>query len=65
LFRAAQAVEAVAERWPLYLRWQKFWNRPGGAEAVLQVRAALLSEDGRLEHYFAQRPGSPYRRRTS
>jgi hypothetical protein len=152
LFRAAQAVGAEAERWPLYLRWlrscwqgqvaevvtqmahyqetlgrpppeeegrvahdprvvlaealsylrnntdrmdypryrreglpttsslveslvgefnarvkgkQKFWNRPGGAEAVLQVRAALLSEDGRLERYFAQRPGSPYRRRAS
>lgn len=44
---------------------QKFWNRPAGAEAVLQVRAALLSEDGRLERYFAQRPGSPYRRRAS
>jgi hypothetical protein len=44
---------------------QKFWNRPGGAEAVLQVRAALLSEDGRLERYFAQRPGSPYRRRAA
>jgi hypothetical protein len=22
-----------------------------------------LSEDGRLERYFAERPGSPYRRR--
>jgi hypothetical protein len=42
---------------------QKFWNRPGGAEGVLQVRAAHLSEDGRLERYFAERPGSPYRRR--
>jgi hypothetical protein len=42
---------------------QKHWNRPEGAEAVLQVRAALLSEDGRLEGYFAARPGSPYRRR--
>jgi hypothetical protein len=149
LFKAAQAVEAEAERWPLYLRWlrccwqgqaaavvahmeryqermgrpppgeqlatteprrllaealsylrnnakrmdypryrqeglpttsslveslvgefnarvkgkQKFWNRPSGAEAMLQVRAALLSEDGRLERYFTERPGSPYRRR--
>jgi hypothetical protein len=149
LFKAAQAVEVEAERWPLYLRWlrscwqgqaaevvtqmeryqegvgrpppgeelaatdprrvlaealsylrnnaqrmdypryrreglpttsslveslvgefntrvkakQKFWNRPGGAEGVLQVRAAYLSEDGRLERYFAERPGSPYRRR--
>jgi hypothetical protein len=44
---------------------QKFWNRPEGAEAVLQVRAALLSEDGRLERYFAERPGSPYRRRAA
>ena len=42
---------------------QKHWNRPAGAEAVLQVRAALLSEDGRLERFFAERPGSPYRRR--
>jgi len=44
---------------------QKFWNRPAGAEAVLQVRAALLSEDGRLERYFAERPGSPHRRRAA
>jgi hypothetical protein len=44
---------------------QKFWNRPTGAEAILQVRAALLSEDGRLEQYFAQRPGSPYRRKAA
>ena len=42
---------------------EKFWNRPAGAEAILQVRAALLSEDDRLACYFAQRPGSPYRRR--
>jgi hypothetical protein len=42
---------------------QKFWNRPSGAEAMLQVRAALLSEDGRLQRYFTERPGSPYRRR--
>jgi hypothetical protein len=44
---------------------QKFWNRPAGAEAILQVRAALLSEDGRLARYFAQRPGSTYRRRAA
>src|SRR5579875_3711863 len=42
---------------------KKFWNRPGGAEAMLQLRAALLSEDGRLERYFAERPGWPYRRK--
>ena len=42
---------------------QKFWNRPAGAEAILQVRAALLSEDDRLARHLAERPGSPYRRR--
>jgi hypothetical protein len=42
---------------------QKYWNRPGGAEAILQLRAADLSEDERLERHFAQRPGNPYRRR--
>jgi hypothetical protein len=33
------------------------------ADAVQQVRAALLSEDGRLVRNFAQRLGNPYRRR--
>jgi hypothetical protein len=49
---------------------EKFWNRlspdeadAAGAEAILQVRAAVLSEDDRLERFFAQRPGNPYRRR--
>jgi hypothetical protein len=32
---------------------EKFWLR-GGAEAVLQVRAAYLSEDGRVERYWAR-----------
>src|SRR5690606_7669193 len=27
---------------------EKFWNDPQGAEAILTVRAALLSEDGRF-----------------
>jgi hypothetical protein len=42
---------------------RKFWNRPAGAEPILQLRAALLSEDGWLERFFATRPGKPYRRR--
>jgi hypothetical protein len=41
----------------------KFWNRPEGAEAILQLRAAYLSEDDRLARFLAQRPGNPYRRR--
>jgi hypothetical protein len=40
----------------------KYWNRSAGAEAILQVRAAVLSEDGRLARYFAERPGNPFRR---
>ena len=42
---------------------EKFWNRPGGAEAVLRVRAAVLSADDRPSRHFARRPGSPHRRR--
>ena len=40
---------------------EKFWNDPAGAEAILQVRAAVLSDDGRLEKHLQDRPGSPYR----
>ncbi len=39
----------------------KFWNRPDGVEPVLQVRAAILSEDNRLERHFVNRLGSPFR----
>jgi hypothetical protein len=40
----------------------KHWDRPEGAEAILQLRAAVLSQDGRLGRFFADRPGNPYRR---
>lgn len=42
---------------------EKFWNDPQGAEAILVVRAALLSEDDRFDEFFATRPGCRYRRR--
>ncbi len=42
---------------------QQFWNRPKGPEPILQSRAAVLSEDERLDRFFAQRPGGPYRKR--
>jgi hypothetical protein len=42
---------------------QKHWNRPSGAESIRQLRAAFLSEDGRLGRYFANRPGCPFRKR--
>ncbi len=44
---------------------EQFWNDPDGAEAILTVRAALLSEDDRFDEYFVTRPGGRYRRRTT
>lgn len=41
---------------------EKFWNDPQGAEAILTVRASLLSEDNRFQEFFATRPGRRYRR---
>jgi hypothetical protein len=43
---------------------EKFWDNPEGAEAILQVRAALLSDDNRLPNYIASRPGSANNRYT-
>lgn len=40
---------------------EKFWDEAGGEE-ILQVRAALLSDDDRLATYLAQRPGRQLRR---
>ena len=34
---------------------EKFWNK-GGAECVLQVRAAYLGDDDRGERFHEQRP---------
>jgi hypothetical protein len=39
---------------------EKSWGEPG-AEAILQLRAAFLSEDGRLEEHLKSRPCSPFR----
>jgi len=41
---------------------QQYWNRPDGAEPILQLRAAVLSDDDRLDRFFDQRPGNPFRR---
>lgn len=41
---------------------EKFWDNPEGAEAILQVRAALLSDDERLADHIAGRPGTAFRR---
>jgi hypothetical protein len=44
---------------------EKFWDDPSGAEAILTLRAALLSEDDRFTAFFAQRPGCSHRRRST
>jgi len=44
---------------------EKYWNDPNGAEAILTVRAARLSEDDRFDAFFTTRLGCPYRRRTT
>lgn len=42
---------------------EMFWNNPEGAEAILQVRAAALSEDDRLLRHLTTRPGCAFTRR--
>ncbi|MCI0701143.1 MAG: hypothetical protein L0241_08675, partial [Planctomycetia bacterium] len=42
---------------------QKYWTRLDGCESILQLRAAVLSQDDRLSRFFAQRPGCPFRKR--
>ena len=42
---------------------EMFWNDPAGAEAILQVRAAALSDDERLAKHLAERPGCSFTRR--
>lgn len=42
---------------------EMFWNDPEGAEAILQVRAASLSDDERLVSHLSSRPGCPFTRR--
>lgn len=36
---------------------EMFWNNPAGAEAILQIRAASLSDDDRLVRLLTGRPG--------
>jgi hypothetical protein len=39
---------------------EKFWDDGASGEAILQVRAAVISQDGRLAKFFRERPISPY-----
>jgi hypothetical protein len=40
---------------------EKFWNDGPSAEAILQLRAAKLSDDDRLARHIRSRPGNPFR----
>jgi len=43
---------------------EKFWDDDPSGEAILHVRAALLSDDDRLLTHIRNRPGSPYARKS-
>jgi hypothetical protein len=50
------AVESLVKQFNQRIKGsEKFWLR-GGVEAVLQVRAAYLSEDGRADDFHPRRP---------
>jgi hypothetical protein len=56
-------VESLIKEFNLRVKGtEKFWNRPEHVESILQVRAALLSDDDRLSKHLRRRPGSPYTR---
>lgn len=42
---------------------QKHWNRSDGAGSILQLRAAVLSQDDRLPRFFTEWPGCSFRKR--
>lgn len=42
---------------------EMFWNNPAGAEAILQIRSAALSDDDRLVRLMTHRPGKSTLRR--
>jgi len=44
---------------------EMFWNNPDGAEAILQIRAAALSDDNRLARFLTGRLGSATLRRST
>jgi hypothetical protein len=44
---------------------EMFWDDPEGGEYILQIRAAALSQDQRLDDYLMNRPGRQFVRRTT
>jgi hypothetical protein len=60
----SSAVESLIKEFNYRVKGtEKFWDNPEGAEAILQVRAAVLSDDNRLATHIEARPGSAFRRR--
>lgn len=63
-------IESLIKEFSLRVKGsEKFWDRgrpesdtPSKSESILQVRAALLSDDYRLTRHIRNRPGSPFRR---
>ena len=39
---------------------ENFWNDGQSAESILQIRAAVLGDDERLEKHLRNRPGNPF-----
>ena len=39
---------------------EKFWNDGPSGEAILQLRAAVISDGDRLQHWITNRPISPF-----
>ncbi len=59
----SSAVESLIKEFNYRVKGtEKFWDNPEGAEAILQVRAAVLSDDNRLATHIHARPGSAFRR---
>ncbi len=59
----SSAVESLIKEFNYRVKGtEKFWDNPEGAEAILQVRAAVLSDDHRLAKHVEARPGSAFRR---
>lgn len=59
----SSAVESLIKEFNYRVKGtEKFWDDPEGAEAILQVRAAVLSDDDRLAKHIQARPGSAFRR---
>jgi hypothetical protein len=60
---SSSAIESLIKEMNYHVKGtENFWNRPDGAEHILQVRAAALSDDERLSTWILNRPGSFFHR---